>query len=43
MSIDDESGGVGPPHALQIEMGKIDRVIVGIVVVERFFRWLVKR
>ena len=36
MSIDGESGGVGPPHALQVEIGKIGRVIVGTLVVERF-------
>lgn len=36
MSIDEESGGVGPPHALQVEIGKIGRVIVGALVVERF-------
>lgn len=36
VSIDDESGGVGPPHALQVELGKIGRVIVGTLVVERF-------
>ena len=43
MSADGGCGTVGPSNALQVEVGKIDRVMVGRVAIEGFFWLLVKR